>query len=154
MLLPISALDERTRKLTQRLAVAPKSFATHIERTLTALAGLTAEAIEKDLTTKGLLPGSLPSPFRGTPDVAAYKTVLTADADRVAFFEVLVGRGFDRLWGLAGIKPDDPALIKACDDLDQLSLLKLTADNAAATIDPILANASPAVRQAWPKPAP
>ncbi|MEJ0091898.1 MAG: hypothetical protein WDN46_00170 [Methylocella sp.] len=98
LLRPAAALMEQVDETQNRLRSCPAMLAQQTSQTTAALNTLATNLSDIALQTANLLPGRIPNPFLAwTPDPEAYKAYLARQTQKLAWLDLLVTQGFEKL---------------------------------------------------------
>ena len=137
LLRPAAVLMEQVEETRNWLTACPPALAQQTSQTNDALTGLAQNLSERALQTANLLPGRIPNPFLAwAPDQEAYKTYMARQTQKLAWLDMLVTQGFEKLWWKIASAPTGDLLAAARASADALDALSTR--DAALQPDPLV----------------
>jgi hypothetical protein len=99
VLLPATLLMEQVEETRSRLRACPPSLMDQQQQTAKALSDLADQLSPSALQAANLLPPRIPNPLVAwTPNADAYTKYLAAKTQKLAWLDLLVTQGFEKLW--------------------------------------------------------
>jgi hypothetical protein len=124
LLRPAVVLMEQVDETHNRLKLCPPTLIQQTSQTSAALHTLAGNLSERALQTSNLLPGKIPNPYVAwAPDPDNYKAYMARQTLKLAWLDLLVTQGFEKLWAKVPAAPADVLLTAARQSSEALDAL-------------------------------